>query len=455
MITPTAFTEAIPDEFYQSLYQTSEHIFTGIKIDNRIVERVCQLLDERDPAHGLSVEGTALLLHLVRSSPSPEAKAAVIEAARKIRGNIFGQKVATMVPIEVTSYCASTCKFCGWRADNTDMVRLAITEVAIREQASILANYGFSHFEIAGGDDLNFLRNDLKNLIAALKEETVKVNPDSRVSICLVPMHEQQYALLKEYGLDCVLTWQETYNEDLFNYHIPSGPKAWGIDLDYRITKGGNGFLERLKSQEKAIRAGLQVGMGVMIGLADIAEADILSVIIHGRQLLKHYYGQVQPLIIGMPTWNPITTKNTDNRIAHGFNFDAADNFEMLSAIYLLAFPDQYAWVFSNCRVGLNVQLESIETASCFTSTEVRIAPGGYLNIDDSNPDEKERMFARSTVAQKNLTKEQVLSGEQFTHYYHTHNDFVNQLVSRGLHVVSDQSLLMEMRGKIPSPVGG
>ena len=81
-----------------------------------------------------------------------------------------------------------------------------------------------------------------------------------------------------------------------------------------------------------AIRCGLQAGMGAMIGLSPITEADMLSVIIHGQELLSHYAGEVQPIIIGMPAWNSITTVNSDNRYDLGFDFDVEGNFELLSA---------------------------------------------------------------------------------------------------------------------------
>ena len=120
---------------------------------------------------GLAAADAARLLHLVRSHADPQARQWVIDAARRERRAAFGNDVAAMVPIEVTSYCASTCKFCGWRADNKDRVCLAISVQAIRDQARVLAEMGSSHFEIAGGDHLPFLKKDLKGLVKALKEE--------------------------------------------------------------------------------------------------------------------------------------------------------------------------------------------------------------------------------------------------------------------------------------------
>jgi 2-iminoacetate synthase len=438
----------LPTSFYNTLFDRSVELYNQARQragDNSdSIAELDRVLSRRTAARGLSGQDTATLLSFVRDQDTPTGREMILQAARQLRQHTFGNRLAAMVPIEVTSYCASTCKFCGWRADNKDMVRLAITEEAIREQARILAGMGFSHFEIAGGDHLPFLRNGLSQLISALKQETRAINPQSRVSMCLVPMHEPQYASFKQQGLDCVLTWQETYQRDLFNFHIPSGPKATGIDLEFKMVSGGDGFMARLQSQEFAVRAGLQVGIGTMIGLARDAEADILSAVMHGQGLIEHYGDRVLPLIIGMPAWNSITTDATDNRSALSRPFDSERNFELIAAIYLLAFPDQRAWVFANGRVNPEVQTNCVVTASCFTSTLVQIAPGAYLGLDPelSRGGKLVRFFAKKSLSDEEVTQEKILSGEQFMHYLMSHDEFVNKFTSRGLNMVSDQSLL-------------
>jgi|GEM_PF-766545 len=438
--------ERIPNSFYRAIYDTAEAAYLSRPDTGDLGGTVRRVLDTRLAAEtGLRLLDAATLLKLVRERPDPGLRDAVIEAARTIRHRTFGHTVATMVPIEVTSFCSSTCRFCGWRADNKAMVRLAITESAVREQAQILARKGFSHFEIAGGDDLKFLKDNLSSLIRGLKEETRAVNPNARVSLCLVPMHQHHYEALKADGLDCVLTWQETYKEDLYNHHIPTGPKAWGIDENLKLQKktdGSVGWLHRMQSQELAIRAGLQAGLGTMIGLAEIAEADILSVVLHGQKLIEHYREVIQPLIIGMPAWNAIPTKDTDRRAAERPPFEIESNFELLSAIYLLAFPDRHAWVFANGRVSPTVQIDCVETASVFTSTLVQIAPGAYLGLDGEKV--PRAMFDRVRgLPDDALSHEDVLSGEQFVHYYDSHENFVAGFQARGLSVVPDRGLLL------------
>lgn len=447
----------IEDGFYQSLFSSSREIYqTGADaFDNGSAWSVERALASRTSASGLGPDAVSALLRLVRDRPDPELRRTVVDAARALRRSAFGDAVSTMVPIEVSSFCASTCRFCGWRADNKDMIRLAITEAAIRQQARRLAAKGFSHFEIAGGDDLKFLRDTLPSLVRGLKEEVSAVNPQARVSLCLVPMHEQHYAALKRDGLDCVLTWQETYDEDLYNAHIPSGPKAWGVDQDLRLHKKSDrsvGWMHRMRSQELAIRVGLQAGLGCMIGLAEILEADILSVIRHGQRLIQHYGARVEPLIIGMPTWNPITTERTDNKAIDAVAFQSAENFELVAAIYLLAFPDRRAWVFANGRVPPDIQANTVATASVFTSTLVQIAPGAYLDFDEDI--DRDSVFDRvQGVKIADVTRDVVLSGEQFTHYFDTHENFIDLFRSRGLRVVSDRSLIDDAQRDLPAPI--
>ena len=439
----------IPDEFYLSMFdeaasrlETAAALLESADDPATLVEGI---LDGRQGTAGLTLDEAAVLLHLVRSCPDDRAERLVVDAARRVRQGVFGDQVATMVPVEATSYCASSCKFCGWRADNRDMVRSRITVDAIRAQARTLAAKGISHFEIVGGDDLRFFRTDLEPMIRALKEETTAVLADARVSMCFTAMLESHYARFAESGLDCVLTWQETYDEELYNFHISSGPKATGVDEDFNVVRGGNGFLERLKSNESAVRAGLQVGIGAIIGLADNTEADILSVVMHGRKLIEHYPDEIQPIIIGMPAWNAITTANTDNRLALGFHFDDfEERFELISSIYLLAFPDHLAWVFANGRVRPEIQLDCIETAACFTSTLVQIAPGGYLefNPDGSLAGDHGELFVKSTIPLDELNRDVVLSGEQFSHYFATHEEYLQMFEQRHLRTVSDASLI-------------
>lgn len=435
----------LSDTFYARLFPEAKERFARVSAslgtDSEFGDLVDRALASRGEV-GLGADESALLLTLARVRPVRELRDRVIAEARRLRRKIFGGRYVPMVPIEVTSYCASHCVFCGWKSGNAEIPRLALSLEGLVSEIEGLAATGFAHFELSGGDDLVFLRNQLYEFVAAAKAAVRRCSPGSRLSVCFTPLLESHYARLESLGLDTVLTWQETYDESLYRAMVKSGPKAHGIDESFSVVPDGNGFLARARSQELAVRAGLQVGLGVMLGLSPDAEADVLSVLGHGRGLIETYRGAILPLIIGMPIWNPIPTREHDERSRRPTGLDVVAEFELIAAIYLLGLPDGYGWVFPNCRVPRDVQAGAVETAGCFTSTSVRLAPGSY-GAADLDP---RRVFARSTVPLEGLTKEKLLQGEQFVHTYHADFEYRAALRRRDLCPSTDEELLSIFR---------
>ena len=106
------------------------------------------------------------------------------------------------------------------------------------------------------------------------------------------------------------------------------------------------------------MRAGLEVALGAMLGLNPDVTTEFLATVDHARYLAANYNPSPEhPLIIGMPIWNAITTRETDLRPAE--RLDMNHLFPALAALYLLALPENYTWVFPNCRVPLNTQIEA------------------------------------------------------------------------------------------------
>lgn len=435
----------IPDRFYEGLHSLSVETCarTTLLSNSASFDRlVYEALAGRDSHVGLEISQTALLLNLVRSRPLPALRQAVIDNARVVRHRVFGAQYAAMVPVEVTSYCSSHCVFCGWKSGNHAIPRLALGLDGLLGELDALSALGFSHFELSGGDDLAFLKGPMFDFIAESKKAITRKIPRARLSACFTPLLESHYRRLAAAGLDTVLTWQETYDPVQYAQMVRSGPKANGLDEDFRVIPGGNGFLARARSQESAVRAGLQVGLGVMLGLSKALEADVLSAVSHARQLVDAYRESISPIIIGMPVWNPIPTADYDESWAYKDKIDIVANFELLAAIYLLSMPDGFAWVFPNCRVPMEVQADAVETAGCFTSTSVRLVPGSYGAVKVG----AERAYERSTVPLADLSTEKLLSGEQFVHTYHDDADYREALRARRLHAISDDELIAQFK---------
>jgi 2-iminoacetate synthase len=430
--------ESIDDDFYYGIFDQSGNYIKDAKQKNEIqVIDIEKILNNRNGDKGLGYKEIAEILTLLRANPNREAKDLVIRYARKLRKKLFKNHVSLMVPIELSNYCASNCFFCGWRADNKKMNRFAISYYAIEKQVRTLNDLGFNHFELVGGDDIQVIK-ELPGIIKQLRKELDTINPNARISICMTPLTQKHYDVLKSNGLDTVLNWQETYNKELFDSYITKGPKAKGINDHYEVVKNGDGFLARLKAQEYAIKAGLQIGLGVLLLMSNDIETDILSAIIHGRELIGTYQN-ILPVIIGMPIWNSITTKETDNLKNIKFDVNIEKEFEFISAIYLLGFPDHKAWIFPNCRVSKKTQIETILTAGCFTSTMVRVGPGAYLDIEKENLKD---IFTNCSVDVGKIDNKTILQSEQFRHHYHSHELYMKEFRKNNLIIVPEDQLI-------------
>jgi len=341
------------------------------------MDSIKQILETAD--NELSLEHVIVLLNAMNSPNFPEIENLVLAKSKQIRHELFGNKFKVMAPVEVSNHCASNCSFCDWRSSNKKMSRLRVGHEMVLEQVKYLNDKGINCIELVGGDDINFVKNDLPELIKKI---------DSEILVCTTALTKNQYQQLKDIGASGMVTWQETYYKELYDKLITGGPKKFGLTEDFKLARGGDGFRFRLESQERAAETGLQVGLGTMIGLNPDLNFEILSTIAHAKSLDKT---TSQPMIVGMSAIGNV------ERI-----------FPYIAALYLLACPRGKSWVFPNCRVSLPTQIKALTSAGYFTSTEVNIAPGGY-----TNPDNKKF--------------------QQFSHHFSTHEHCIKEFKKHGL----------------------
>ncbi len=397
----------------------------------------------------LSLEQANRLAHLLGRADFGQVQARVLEAGGRARRRVFGNRVAVMAPVEVSNRCASDCLFCGWRSSNPDIARLGISRELVLEQTAYLLDMGIDYIELVGGDDFGFVRRDLPALVRSVRDLMDNRGMRGRVCVCSMAVTDAHYADWKQMGVDAMFVWQETYDPACFERMVVGGPKAHGITDDWRVRRDSDGYRFRLESQERALQAGLEVGLGFMLGLGPHLYAELLMLLQHARHLLDVGGTGAGPLVIGMPTWNRITTPRTDNRPAG--TLDAEQVFGFLAAVMFLALPKGPVWVFPNCRVSLETQVRAVETAGPFTSTEVKLGPGGYLPAAIRACEERGedvgqlRHRIRTELGMDPLDMEAVGrrldAGEQFRHHYHPHAAYTAAFEARGLRVCPFEEL--------------
>jgi 2-iminoacetate synthase ThiH len=421
------------------MYQVPATELRGITSNATIptLSQVEQLL-RKARGSALDLDQVNLLISAIHSAEFHHIKSAVIATSGAIRMEKYGRGVMTMAPVEVTNRCASDCNFCGWRATNKKMNRLSVDDELVSIQVEYLLNKGIRHIELVGGDDVKFVRDTLPSLIPQLRDQVSKVR-GGEVLFCTMALTEGQYRNLAARGADAMIMWQETYDQRVYDDHIRSGPKAFGVDDDFKLVKGGNGFLFRLQSQDRAARAGLGVSVGAMLGLNGDLAFEILATIHHARYLCETYHLH-KPVIVGMPTWNSITTAETDTRPAQTISME--DYFSYFASIYLLALSDKNVWIFPNCRVSMNSQIDAVRAAGAYTSTEVKVGPGGYLGeaFHRLDPQTRQSVIGKLRAGLKvegdvsELVKH-LDTLEQFRHHFHLHEDYVAALTAAGISV--------------------
>ncbi len=390
------------------------------------------------------------LARLVRTITSPQGEQIiplVHQAGERVRRLLFGSAVVPMAPIEIANTCASDCLFCGWRLSNREMKRLRMPSDLLVMQVEYLLDLGIQYIEYVSGDDIAAVRKQLPELLRETRKLFERRGIEGKTCFCTLALTESQYAELRVHGADAMIVWQETYDPVVFRSYVLGGPKAFGLRDDWSWEESGDGWLFRYQSQERALRAGLEVALGTMLGLNPDVVFEFIATVDHARVLFDRYeITPEHPLIVGLPIWNPIPTPGSDLRRRGKSSLDITGLFPTFAALYLLALPNPATWVFPNCRVPLHVQVEAARVAGAFTSTEVKLGPGGYLpsviqlmkqrGVDTTEVQRRLALLLHEAGEDLDALARALDEREQFVHHYHAHEAYVRALAEAGLHVV-------------------
>ncbi len=177
------------------------------------------------------------------------------EMARVIREEIYGRKIYIRGLIELSSYCAKDCYYCGIRRSNAHAERYRLTPTDVMSCCRKGYDLGFRTFVLQGGED-SYYTDDL--LISMLGE--IKVNyPDCAVTLSLGERSFESYRKLKLAGADRYLLRHETGNPIHYGELHPKEQT-----LEKRLQ-----CLKDLKS------LGYQVGTGFMVGSPGQTDEDL------------------------------------------------------------------------------------------------------------------------------------------------------------------------------------
>ena len=176
------------------------------------------------------------------------------------------------VPLYITNSCTNSCVYCGFHISNP-MPRTILTEEEIvNEYKAIKKLAPFENLLLVTGE------NPAKAGVPYIARALDLAKPYfSNLKIEVMPLKAEEYAELKEHGMNGVICFQETYHKANYNIYHPRGMKS---RFEWRV----NGF-------DRMGQAGVHsIGMGVLIGLEKEWRTDICMMAYHLRYLQKHYW---------------------------------------------------------------------------------------------------------------------------------------------------------------------
>jgi len=182
----------------------------------------------------------------------------------------FGKTMQMYVPLYLSNICENKCVYCGFSAGNK-IKRKALSDDEIIAEAKAIKALGFEHLLLVTGEAQK------KVGVEYLKRTFDLVKPYfSLISIEVQPLETEEYADLRQHGLNTVYVYQETYNKARYPEYHKGGRKT--------------NYSYRLATPERLGEAGVhKIGLGILAGLEDW-RVDSFFCASHVRYLEKRFW---------------------------------------------------------------------------------------------------------------------------------------------------------------------
>lgn len=321
---------------------------------NPAESEIVWVIEKAKQLKGLSLAEAAVLLQ----AKGKKHEKKMFEAAKEVKERIYGNRLVLFAPLYLSNHCTNNCLYCGFRVDNTELKRKALTTKELKTEVEILLGEGHKRLLLVLGEDysetdINYLEEAIRTVYSTKKGK----GEIRRVNINAAPMPLEDFKRLKKSGIGTYQLFQETYHRETYAKMHPSGPKA-----DYN---------KRLDVMDVAIAAGIDdVGIGVLFGLYDY-KFELLALLAHAKHLDETY--GTGPHTISVPRLCPALNAPAANNPPYPVSDDA---FKRLVAIIRLAVP--YTGMILSTRETPEMRNELFSLGVSQISAASQTNPGGY-----------------------------------------------------------------------------
>jgi len=327
--------------------------------------RVRELLAKSLAKEPLEPEETAVLL----AASEPDSTEAIFETARRLKREVYGNRIVLFAPLYIGSECVNDCRYCAFRRSNPAAVRRTLTQDEIREQLRALENKGHKRLILVFGEHPRYGPDFIAECVRTVYGFKVGHGEIRRVNINAAPMDHDGYRLVKAAGIGTYQIFQETYHHETYAQMHPRG------------TRKAN-YLWRLHGVGRAMEAGCDdVGIGALFGLYDW-RFEVLGLISHARYLQESH--GVGPHTISFPRLRPACGVEADWP-----HLVSDEDFKRLIAILRLSVP--YTGLILTARERPELRREVMAFGVSQIDAGSRIELGGYTEAGDAQVMEREQ----------------------------------------------------------------
>lgn len=236
------------------------------KNDKKISDKLCQLFKKVYVNESLEDEE---LLYILDNITIEELKLLKYYANLK-KVEIYGKTVYMRGLIEFSNYCKQNCKYCGIRKGNSKIVRYRLTKEDILESVNSGLQLGYNTFVLQSGEDSYFTDDVIIDIIKSIK----KLSNNCAITLSIGERNKESYIALYNAGVNRYLLRHETAAKPLYEFLHPK--------MSYE---------NRKKCLYELKEIGYQVGAGMMVGLPNQTNHDLLLDLKFLKELNPHMCG--------------------------------------------------------------------------------------------------------------------------------------------------------------------
>ncbi|MDD6068290.1 MAG: 2-iminoacetate synthase ThiH [Succinivibrio sp.] len=194
----------------------------------------------------------------------------MVQMSMQLTRKRFGRCINMYLPLYLTNLCSNKCAYCGFSVANK-FKRVVLTLEEIEEELQAMNKMGYTNILLVSGENSHKAGMPYFEQVLPLAK-----NYADYLQMEVQPLETDEYARLKELGLDAVSVYQETYHPEYYKKVHLAGKKA-----DMRF---------RMETPDRLGQAGIdKVGMGALLGLYDW-KVDLVATAMHVLYMRDKYW---------------------------------------------------------------------------------------------------------------------------------------------------------------------